>query len=482
MNFKILSVTLIAAVLLTAGCNNEDNDTSGIARVTGTVIDAASQQPVADAVVRIQQTGDEAETDEDGLFDFEVEIDSTMNLTALVSMTGYGSATRTEFARAGQTVSFGTIQLTANTGGGGSAPVSGRASNILLLSQSSQSIGVRESGSTEVAQIVFQATDSLGRPVTLSNAANINFTFGSNPGGGAFIYPETARTDNQGRATANLSSGTTAGVVQVVAEATVDGRTIRSLPVSVAIHGGMPDQDHFTLGPERFNFPGRRAFGLTNPISVIVGDKYGNPVKQGTAVYFTTSHSVIEGSVLTGASGGGSVNLISANPRPSDGIAIVTATTADENQNDVTAQTPVLLSGPAVLEVSPGYAALNTTYTVTISDDLGNPLTQGTSLNVRVEGTKVKAVGSTSVQLADTDFDDNFQLFRPERLTTYTFRAVADENLDEGGTPTVEAITITTNGPNGGLELVLEPQGAQVASKNSKMTHTADGVRVELEE
>ncbi len=101
----------------------------------------------------------------------------------------------------------------------------------------------------------------------------------------------------------NLSAGTTAGVVQVVAEATLDGRTIRSLPVSVAIHGGLPDQPHFSVGPEKFNFPGLTRYGLIDEVSVIVGDKYANPVRPGTAVYFTSSHGVIEGSVLTNGTG-----------------------------------------------------------------------------------------------------------------------------------------------------------------------------------
>jgi hypothetical protein len=401
-----------------------------------------------------------------------------MNLTVTATKEGYGQISRQVMAIAGRTVEVPNHRLQRSAEAG---PVSGRASNILLLNQSSQSIGVKESGSEEVAQIVFQAADSLGRPVNLANAADVRFTFGANPGGGAFLYPQTARTDNQGRATVNLSSGTTAGVVQIVAEATVGGRTIRSLPVAVTIHGGLPSQAHFSIGPERFNVPGRRTYGQTNPISIIVGDKYGNPVKQGTAVYFTTSHSVIEGSVLTNAQGRGTVNLISANPLPLNGVAVVTATTADENQNLVTGQTPVLLTGPAYLTVSPGVAELGQSYTVTLTDDLANPLVQGTNLRVRVEGTKVKAVGHTDVTLGDAIFDNDFNVVKGQGITQFTFRAVEDNTLDESGDSVVEAITISTNGPNGSIEIVLTPAGAQ-ASKNATLVYTADGVQARVED
>lgn len=476
MKLRLFSAALLAAaLLLTTGCDNGDEDDSGIVTVTGFVINSETEQPVPEALVRILPPNVTTETNADGRFEVDVEIDSTMNLNVTATKEGFTQTSRQVLAIAGREVEVPNLRVARGSDAG---PESGRASNILLMAQSSQSIGVRESGSTEVAQITFQATDSLGRPVTVANAADISFTFGQNPGGGAFISPQRARTDNQGRATVNLSSGTRAGVVQIVAEAVVDGRTIRSLPVSVTIHGGLPDQDHFSIGPERFNFPGLRTYGVTNPISVIVGDKYGNPVKEGTAVYFTTSHSIIEGSILTNAQGGGSVNLISANPRPDDGVAIVTATTADENQNEVRGETPVLLSGPAVLSVSPGHAELGRSYTVTLTDHLGNPLVQGTSLSVRVEGTKVKAVGSTNVTLGDTDFtgsSGNYSVVKGQGITEFTFRAVDDLQVDEEGQPVVEAITVSTNGPNGSIEIVLTPEGADVASKNASVRRTADG-------
>jgi len=258
--------------------------------------------------------------------------------------------------------------------------------------------------------------------------------------------------------TVNLSSGSLAGVVQVVASTTVGSAVIRSLPVSVAIHGGHPDQTHFSIGPERFNFPGLRHFGIENPISIIVGDEYGNPVKPGTAVYFTTDGGIVEGSVLTNDQGRGSAALISANPLPSDGVAVITASTANKDQQSVSSRTAVVFSGVPVVTVSPSIATLGQTYSLTVHDQNGNPLVGGTQISVKVEGTKVKAVGNTNVQLDDTAFLGGLtydHVMRGSGITEFSFKAVEDHILDEDGEPTVETITILVSGPNGSLEIVL---------------------------
>src|SRR5690606_17929995 len=154
-----------------------------------------------------------------------------------------------------------------------------RASNIILASQSAQSIGVKESGSDEVAQITFQVADSMGRPVTLDQAITVSFRFGASPNGNEFLFPTTAKTDNNGRVTVSVSAGTRAGVLQVIAEANMNGTLVRSMPVALAIHGGLPVQQRFTLAAEKYNFPGLVRYGEQNAISVILGDQYGNPVK-----------------------------------------------------------------------------------------------------------------------------------------------------------------------------------------------------------
>ncbi len=476
--FLTLFITLLTLGIVFAGCDAlSGDDEGGLVTLEGQVLNASTNNPVPNAFITILPYNLLFETDAEGRFSAAVEIDSTMNLNLRATKDGFGSQSNTVLALAGRTVEVPTFRLNQTAS---DKPVSGKASNILLLKQSSQSIGVKESGSEEVAQITFQVADSLGRPVILNQSADVKFTLGEQPGGGEFIFPAAARTDNNGQVTVNLSSGTRAGVVQVVAEALVEGRRIRSLPVSVAIHGGLPEQLHFSLGPARYNFPGLRTFGIINPVSVVVGDKYGNPVKEGTAVYFTTTHGVIEGSVLTNKEGRGTVKLISANPLPSDGIGIITASTADENQNKVSDQIPVIFSGLPVVRIEPAVARLNQTYKLTITDGKGNPLVEGTVVSVRVEGTKVKATGNTQVVLDDTGFAGGMRYEHVRRgtgITEFMFRAVPDLRLDEEGEPAVETITVTVRGLNGSIEIVLPKEGAAFSARRDvQLERQASGV------
>jgi len=485
---------LVAGVLLWAGCDQTSTEeAAGIVTLTGQVLDAETNNPIVGALVQLQPKGLLTETDSLGRYRFEVTIDSTMELTVSAIKTGYSSASLPVLAVPNRTIEVPVLRLTRTAT---EEPVSGEAANILLLSQSDRAIGVRESGSKETAELVFQVSDSMGRPVVLDYAVRVRFRFGVRPGGGEYLFPEEAQTDNRGRVRVHVASGTKAGVVQIVAEATVNGRTIRSQPVSLAIHGGLPDQNFFTLAPAQYNFPGWVAYGLKNEISVIVGDQYGNPVKPGTAVYFTTTNGVITGSTLTDANGQGSVTLYSANPLPPNGIAIITATTADRNQQPVTRSIPIVFSGPPNIDLCmldeqqnclpEPIARLNQSYLLRVTDHLGNPLAPGTKLTIEAQGTKVKAVGDVDVELGDTVFrvrgaettyDD---VVRGRGITEFFFRVVEDQRLDEGGTPTVEAVVIKVDGPNGKLTWTFgpEPGSAKVLSEAGEIKIEGNRLKV----
>ncbi|MCH8962796.1 MAG: hypothetical protein IH820_16160 [Bacteroidetes bacterium] len=489
--------------LFSISCDATD-DESGTVTLMGQVLDSETSEPVPGAFVRIlaNPAFDKdpdldilIETDDEGRFTVEVKLDFTADLVLVASDDAYNQSRRTILAIADRTIEVPTFRLNRVVE---EEPESGTPSNILLLGVTNVTIGVIESGSDEVSRITFQVADSAGSPVTLNDQTLVRFSLGQQPGGGEFIAPAEAPTDNSGKVTVNLSSGTRAGVVQVIAETDViepDGsqRTIRSKPVAVTIHGGLPDQAHFTVGPSQFNFPGLIAFGIKDPIGVIVGDKWSNPVRPGTAVYFNTTHGVIEGSIQTNEGGAGSVDLISGNPFPvppdSRGVAIVHAETAgnidpdDNGQQRVTTFFPVLFSGFIVIGIDPPSARLNQTYTLTVTDVLGNPLAPGTDIRVRAEGTKVKAVGNTEVELDDTGFivldnlglPSSYQAITGVGITQFIFRAVEDLRIDEGGTPTLETITILVSGPNGRLEVVLTAGGAMTRTVGATIETLSDG-------
>ncbi|NNE69070.1 MAG: hypothetical protein HKN29_01770 [Rhodothermales bacterium] len=480
---SLLSATVVAAIALVAtGCDafSADEETGGIVNLTGIVLNQETNNPVSGAFVRVLPHDLLFEVAADGSFDISVEIDSTMDLQVTADSDGFGSAEVTVLALAGRTVQVPTFRLTQVVASG---PESGRAHSILLLQQSATTIGVREGGSEEVASLTFQVVDSIGRPVVLDNSTLVDFRFGVQPGGGESLAPASAQTDNNGVATVTLSAGTSAGVAQIVAETAVEGRTVRSQPVAMTIHGGLPDQTHFSVGPAKFNFPALNTYGITNSIAIIAGDQYANPVRPGTAVYFTTTHGVIVGSSQTDAEGRGSVSLISANPLPADGVGVVTATTADKNNDTVSGQTPVIFSGAPVITISPLSVAVGTTYSYTVTDQNGNPLVDGTSISASVEGTAVKAVGHTSVQLADYGFRGGMtyaHVVRGSGITEFVMRAVdnVDPNASNPPTPVVEAVTIDVAGANGRLTVVLGGTGKQdviTTSRDAIITRLPDG-------
>ena len=473
-------LTLTLTVIVLAGCDAFNNDDSGIVTLSGTVVDSETRVGVEDVVVRSTINSDSvAFTDAQGNYQLQFEADSTQDVSLSFTKSGFISTSTVVTVVPDRTIDVAPILLVEVDTGDGSdddplVRASGKASNILLESQSSTSIGVRESGSVEVAELVFQVTDSLGRPITPENAATINFNFGVNPGGGAFIFPQSVITDENGRAKTNISSGTIAGVVQVIASATVDSRVILSRPVAMAIHGGLPDEQHFDVATQTFNVArGLVVFGIETNITAFVGDQYSNPVRQGTAVYFTTTAGIIEGSANTGPLGTGSVSIITGPPVPTDhpiygpGYLTVSARTADRFNTEITATIDLLFSGNTNIVFPPGQGALMTgqSYNYFVYDQNQNPLGAGTSITVTAEGTNVEAVGNTNVLLTDNLFGDhNFEnLGITYGRTRFSFGIAQGEDVDADGNlipAVIEAVTIRVTSPNGNLERVIFANGS----------------------
>ena len=358
----------------------------------------------------------------------------------------------------------------------GPSTESGTVSRIVLAKQSGTVIRVRESGGPESVSVTFAAIDSIGRRLASDRAVEMRFLFGQHPGAGLAVNPTSIETNAFGEATAVVTSGTRSGVIQLIAEATaIDGRTVRSDPVRLTIHGGMPDQTHFTLGPTLRNIPGLVRANETTDIEVIVGDKYSNPVIPGTAVYFETTHGVIGGSTETDADGLGSVVLRSGNPLPTqNGFVVVTGETADETADRVVGQTPVLFSGATQITLRPEPSGSEPPgfgdYGLTVADPLGNPLAKGTSIRVAVEGTGTLVSGYTETTLDDTNLgvrdengDGRIQNSEVEvaRNQAGTFEGITEfpftvsEDPESTGTPEVTAITVSVTSPNGNLDVTL---------------------------
>lgn len=473
--FSILLLTLIA------GCDATDE--GGITTLLGSVVDARTNAPIEAATVNVVGTGQSATTDASGFFSLEVEVDSTGAIVPLqIFASGYNERLVEVAAVVEGDVSIPDIVLESrssngggdggdgNTGGGideGADEPSGPAASITLVGRSSESIGVAGAGADETATLTFIVLDAAGNPVDLDHAVDVNFSIANGPGGGEFIAPTVKATNASGRVQTTISSGTRAGIVQALATATnEDGDVINSLPVVITITGGLPDDLHFSIAPGSNNFPGYTRFGLSNPITAYVGDIYANPVQPGTAVYFTTDAGIIEGSGVTDGLGQTTVTLISAAPLTTGeppaacpasdptGYALVTASTADMNQETIEATTPILFSGETTVTLeTPGLELQG--YTYTVDDIFGHPLAPGSAINVIADGVNVEAVGDVSVVLGD-------YLCPGVGTTNFTFAVVQGDEAGEDDLPLppeVETITISVSSPNGNFQLTRSAIG-----------------------
>lgn len=376
--------------------------------LNGQVIDFESGQPIENAAVKIltdtSQFG--TTTDADGKFTKTIPISKSIDLTVIASKENYKSDTVKVFAVPGRTIDVPTLKIEKIK----TTSTTGQPASIVLVHQTFASIGVRESGDNETTTLTFEVRDSSGNPLDITNSVTVNFRLGANPGGGLFIDPPSKKTNSEGRVSVNVTSGTVAGAVQIIAEINLGTRVIRSKPVNIAIHGGLPDYNHFSLAAEYYNIPGLVKYGFTDNITAYVGDKYSNPVKPNTIVYFSSTGGIIQGSATTNELGTATAILMTALPVPvhstlGPGFATVRASTADENNQTISREIVVLFSGHPIINVSPTSFDLpnggSLTFYYTVADLNGNPIASGNTISVTVEG-NVKAQGDLSINMPDT--------------------------------------------------------------------------------
>jgi hypothetical protein len=461
--YKLLALTIsIIMFLYISGCKVQ-SETVGNSSVSGSgttlksvisgqVVSSKTGIPIDSALVYIYggSVNSSTITNSQGKYSIQVSLSNNLNLTIISSKTGFVKDTTTIYATAGEDYAVDLIQLAPTSSGTGST-VSGNPVSIYLASQTASNIGVVSSGSVETATLTFVVEDSSGSPIDISHSVNVNFAFGSQPGGGEVLSPSIVQTNDLGEASVNITSGTKAGVVQVVATINLSsGKQITSKPVSVAIHGGLPDLAHFSIYPAEVNFPGYDTYGVTNTITTYVGDKYGNPVTKGTIVYFTTTGGIIQGSAQTDADGTGKVTLYAADPKPTDatlgaGYATITATTADENSNTLSKNVVILFSGNPQISVSPTTFDIpnggSQSFTYSVSDENGNPLAGGTAISVSTQGLYASVEGDVAVTLPDT---------KDKSWTQFSF--IVYDNADTVDVASPVSVIISSYGPNGSAQ------------------------------
>jgi hypothetical protein len=456
----LLILAAIAAFLFFNSCDLSDTDIAPFT-ITGQVENIDTNNAINEALVEIIQPTDlaqEAVTNTSGQYVFEeVLVDSVVDVTIQASRQGFNTSTIEVVAVPGRDLTVPVIRLrsTASSGGGGgddsggSVPgASAGAAAIVLQSISATSINIAETGGNVNSAFTFEVQDSSGRALSSAGAVDVEFFITEGPGGGEAITPEVVNTGTNGRATSNIFAGNAAGNVKIEARvyrADID-LEIRSKPILLAIHGGFPDLDHFSIAAGVFNFEALAVNGNRNPITVILGDKFSNPVKPETPVYFNTTGGIIQGSGQTNDDGEIVVDLISGNPRPVGGYATVRAHTFDEDDQPIEQEIQVLFSGPpsnSNITVTPSTFAIgpngSESFEMTITDENGNPLPYNTSITVEpAEGMAVE--GDVNVNVPNT-------LFGGPGVTEFTFTARdTDEENDDVQDVSIVIKVMTPNG------------------------------------
>lgn len=403
---RLFALALAASFGITLQSCQDSNVTNSStpARLEGQITERGSSTPVEKVLVKVLPFNRSAETDASGKYTLSIELADSNATTAILifSRTGFSNDTlRAVKVQNGHTTTIPEVKM-AKLGSNGP---SGDATNIVLIKVSTANIFVAGSGGQATADLIFEVRDASGRPVDLQHKVVLAFRITGNPGGAA-IFPASIETDENGRAVATVTSGTVAGALQVVAE--IPNKAIASAPVPIAIHGGLPNLAHLSLGIEKLNIAGLIYLGLQDRVTAFVGDKYSNPVPPGTIVQFQSTGGIIEGSAVTNALGQATVVLTSANPVPpltgSDGLVAVIAETVDETRNKIKVTTKVLFSGPTQVLVPqttftlPPFASQ--TFSYMVSDLNFNPLVAGSHYSVSTDNGKV--AGAVNVTMKDT--------------------------------------------------------------------------------
>lgn len=177
------------------------------------------------------------------------------------------------------------------------------AGSIKFVSAQTTNIALKGTGGfgrPEFSTLTFQVFDTTGAPVS---GKQIDFMFADSTTatttGGLTLNPASATSAADGTVTTLVSAGTIPTSVRV--RASVHGTTITTLSNILVISTGVPDQAHFSLSTSIGNCEGRDFDQQCSIVTATLGDHFGNPVPDGTAVNFSTESGIIDASCVTGS-------------------------------------------------------------------------------------------------------------------------------------------------------------------------------------
>jgi Bacterial Ig-like domain (group 1) len=179
--------------------------------------------------------------------------------------------------------------------------------------------GTGDVGRPESSTVVFRVKDASNGAV---QGATVSFSLNTSVGG-LNLTTTSAVSDNLGNVQTIVNAGTVATSVKVTATVTSVAQPIATQSSQLTVTTGIPTDESFSLAVGHFNIEGWDFDGTTTPVTARLGDRFQNPVPDGTAVTFTAEGGNVGSQCTTATTptegGVCSVTFRSSNPRPSNG-------------------------------------------------------------------------------------------------------------------------------------------------------------------
>ncbi|MFA6540371.1 MAG: hypothetical protein WCT99_02120 [Bacteroidota bacterium] len=524
-NFKkSLSFLLIVLLFGVFSCENPNSPTDTYSvSVSGTAF-RKSSAPLDSVVVTLNNPLRKDTTKTDGTFNYTFTTSEANEVSTTLRLSRrdfFDTVFTVSYSATKKSIALGEIVMRGVTSAIDSI-VTGKPSLrpglITFVGSAYSTISIRGEGSVDATNLTFEVRDSLGVPVDEKNKTVVYFSLVSKPDNLTELNRTSTVTNSAGQVVVQLSSGQKSGLAQIKAYSLVKNAvdttkidTIKSQVVSVPIAGGLPVPTGFTIGSNKVNIPGGVKFNLRNTITAVVGDTFGNPVQQGTIVYFSTNGGLIQPTASTSADGTISVDLITGNPLPPNGIATVTAqvgTAGSSSSPQINGSKKVIVNEGLIIKnlrtnksktlksdkskivstaasspiftktltilfsgaprisstdsvfVVPGLGSKEIKFTV--DDNNGNPLSEGTSISVTGVGfdtTGAVLLGDVNKILPDTD----------DKTYTHFSVSVVDKRTKNLNQSIPISLNFEVNGPNGNIKKVFTGVITSGASDSGKV-------------
>jgi len=362
-----------------------------------------------------------------------------------------------------------------------------REINSITLDVDSPSIQVKGTGGDEICEITATGFDRFDNPVP--QGLEITFKILRGPNGGESLEdsgygPIMKLTDSGGQAKVHLHSGTISGTVQIEAFSA----SVQSRATQVTVCSGPPNVISISADP--LNIRGWDRDNVPSEVLAIVCDRFGNPVPDGTAVYFSTEEGVVETENSVTIGGKAAVTYFSSNPR-NDGLAWVVGSTRTTYPYTRTIKDSVgiIVSGPPITINFIGYpTSLEANgkdkgkIFVQVLDVNGNYVVGGTT--VKFEATHGNITGTATTEdgvnasIAEAEItsvvlDKDYSLTTPDDGIGAVAAVTARSGLLGGASATVNINFRTTSASSDNSSIDI-PATVDIGSQNAFSVNIKD--------